>query len=62
MKKYMTVQDFIDRFSLWDSEWAQEWMEDNGQINTIEKLRKFLVETYDNPFEYLFQIMTEELE
>jgi hypothetical protein len=37
-------------------------MEDNGQINTIEKLRKFLVETYDNPFEYLFEIMTEELE
>jgi hypothetical protein len=51
----MTKKEFIESFDFDNSEWAQEWIEQNGKINTIKKLYDYLMSNFDDPFEYLFE-------
>jgi len=57
----MTKKEFIESFDFENSEWAQEWMEKNGKINTIEMVYKYMKETFDDPFEYIFEHITDSL-
>ena len=49
----MTQKQFIDSFDFENSEWAQEWMDKNGKINTVEKVFEYLKENFVYPFDYL---------
>jgi hypothetical protein len=51
----MTKKQFIDSFDFENSEWAQEWIKDNGKIDTMKKLYDYLMLNFDDPFEYLFE-------
>jgi hypothetical protein len=51
----MTQKQFIESFDFENSEWAQEWIEEHGKIDTMKKLYDYLMLNFDDPFEYLFE-------
>jgi hypothetical protein len=59
----MTKNDpIVDFFDLEYSEFAMEWMDENGKIKDVEKLHRYLNETFDDPLMYVLSTFNEYLE
>ncbi len=55
------MEPLIEYLCLEDSEWAVEWMEDNGKIRDLEKLQRYLEEEFQDPLGYILEWINEHL-
>ena len=62
MKKNITVKDrlAVEYFDFDNSEWAMEYQDENGKIETIEDMVDYFNDVFDTPVEYLKDLFEDE--
>ena len=55
------MEPLVEYLDLDFSEFATEWMDENGKIKDLEKLHKYLTETFDDPLKYMLEMFNEHL-
>jgi hypothetical protein len=63
MKKNITIKDrlTVDYFDFDNSEWAMEYQDENGKIETIKDMVDYFNDVFDEPIEYLMDLLVEEM-
>ena len=62
MKKNITIKDrlTVDYFDFDNSEWAMEYEDENGKIETIEDMVNYFNDVFDTPVQYLKELFEDE--